>query len=305
MGFYRVSDVKNGEKKSFFVPCCLVPRFPPAPSPPRGVKGSWNTQFGFFGLDRGVDSGRCGAGLFAQIGKRCGRSRWIGLFPCGTSLFPRFPPAPSPPRGVKGSLNTQFGFFGPDRGFDSGRYGAGLFAQIGERRSRSQWMGAWRGCESGATSTSGRGCGGARARSALTSVCEVSAANEHTRAPQAIGRAEQRSGGRIRAGACLSVASLRPTPGDASSARNPEGARPLVRLFFGYFLLAKQKKVTRPTGRNRYSKTCLSFAYFSLAKQRKVRPAAGQIYAQKNLFFAYFLLAKQKKVTRPTGRNLT
>ena len=176
MGFYRVSDVKNGEKKSFFVPCCLVPRFPPAPSPPRGVKGSWNTQFGFFGLDRGVGAGGCGAGWLAPMGERCGRSKWID---------------------------------------------------------------DWRGCGSSA-----------RARSVTASVCKVSAANEHTRTPQAIGRAEQRSGGRIRAGACLSVASLRPTPGDASSARHPAGARPLARL---------------------------SFAYFSLAKQRKVRPAAGQI----------------------------
>ena len=85
-------------------------------------------------------------------------------FPCGTFVyprclvprsppagvkksfyfFPRFPPAPSPPRGVKGSLNTQFGFFGPDRGFGSRRYGAGLFAQIGKRRSRSQGLNAWR-----------------------------------------------------------------------------------------------------------------------------------------------------------------
>jgi hypothetical protein len=174
--------------------------------------------------------------------------------PGGTSFFPRFPPAPSPPGGVKGSLNTQFGFFGPDRGVGAGGCGAGLFIPIGERRSRSQGLNAWRGCESGATSTSGRGCGGARARNAPTSVCKVSAANEHTRASWAIGRAEQRSGDRIRAGACLSVASLRTTPGDASSARYPAGARPLARLFFGYFLLAKQKKVTRPSGRNRYSK---------------------------------------------------
>jgi hypothetical protein len=210
MGFYRVSDVKNGEKKSFFVPCCLVPRFPPAPSPPRGVKGSLNSQFGFFGPDAGIGAGRCGAGLFAQIG---------------------------------------------------------------ELRSRSQWMGAWRGCESGTAraSASGRGC--ARARSALTSVCKVSAANEHTRTPQAIGRAEQRSGDRIRAGACLSVASLRTTPGGASSARHPEGARPLARLFFGYFLLAKQKKVTRPTGRNRYSKPCLSFAYLFFGEAKKSKSA--------------------------------
>ena len=89
---------------------------------------------------------------------------------------------------------------------------------------------------------------GAAAAAARRGVCKVSAANEHTRPPAAIGRAEQRSGGRIRAGACLSVASLRPTPGGASSARYPAGARPWARL---------------------------SFAYFSLAKQRKVRPAAG------------------------------
>jgi len=157
--------------------------------------------------------------------------------PGGTSFFPRFPPAPSPPRGVKGSLNTQFGFFGPDRGVSAGGYGASLFARMGKRCGRSQRIDDWRGCASSART----------ARSMTASVCNVSAANEHTRTPQAIGRAEQRSGDRIRAGACLSVASLRTTPGGASSARYPKGARPLARLFFGYFLLAKQKKVTRPS----------------------------------------------------------
>jgi len=94
---------------------------------------------------------------------------------------------------------------------------------------------------------------GAAATAARKGGCKVSAANEHTRPPAAIGRAEQRSGARIRAGACLSVASLRTTPGGASSARHPAGARPWARLFFAYFLLAKQKKVSRPTGRNRFS----------------------------------------------------
>ncbi len=60
--------------------------------------------------------------------------------------------------------------------------------------------------------------------------------------PAAIGRAEQRSGARIRAGACLSVASLRPTPGDVSSARHPEGARPLARLSFAYLFFGEAKK---------------------------------------------------------------
>ena len=57
-----------------FSPAVFVPRFPPAPSPPRGVKGSLNSQFGFFGPDRGVGAGGCGAGLLAQIGERCGPS---------------------------------------------------------------------------------------------------------------------------------------------------------------------------------------------------------------------------------------
>ena len=156
---------------------------------------------------------------------------------CSPLVCPPLPPRPVTPAGVKGSLNSQFGCFAPDTGVGAGGCGACLLAQIGKRCGRSQRIDDWRGCASSA-------------RSMPASVCNVSAANEHTRSPAAIGRAEQRSGDRIRAGACLSVASLRTTPGDASSARNPEGARPLVRLFFGYFLLAKQKKVTRPTGRN-------------------------------------------------------
>ena len=172
---------------------------------------------------------------------------------CGTLVYPPLPPRPFTPVGVKGSLKTQFGFFGLDAGVGAGGCGAGLFIPIGERRSRSQRLNAWRGCESGTAraSASGRGCG--CARSALRRVQGERSERAHA-APLAIGRAEQRSGARIRVGACLSVASLRPTPRGASSARHPEGARPLARLFFGYFLLAKQKKVTRPTGRNLSSK---------------------------------------------------
>jgi len=44
-------------------------------------------------------------------------------------------------------------------------------------------------------------------------------------------------------------ASLGKPPGSPSSARNPRsGHRPKGRLFFAYFLLAKQKKVRRPQG---------------------------------------------------------
>jgi hypothetical protein len=68
--------------------------------------------------------------------------------------------------------------------------------------------------------------------------------------PAPLGRAEQRSVGRIRAGACLSAASLRQTPPNVSSAGNPAGARSTARLLFAYFLLAKQEKVSRPPGRD-------------------------------------------------------
>ena len=153
---------------------------------------------------------------------------------CPALVCPPLPPRPFTPAGVKGSWNSQFGFFEPDRDFGASACDAVLRAERDVRGSRSPWLGAWRGCVS----------------SAPSSVCKVSAANEHTRASWAIGRAEQRSAARIRLGACLSEASLRPIPGGASSAGHPAGARPWARLFFGYFLLAKQKKVARPTGRN-------------------------------------------------------
>ena len=78
--------------------------------------------------------------------------------------------------------------------------------------------------------------------------------------PAAIGRAEQRSGDRIRAGACLSVASLRPTPGGASSARHPAGARPLARLSFAYLFFGEAKKSKaggRPNLRTKTPSLCL------------------------------------------------
>ncbi len=53
-----------------------------------------------------------------------------------------------------------------------------------------------------------------------------------------------------RAGDCLSEASSSQTPPDTSSARHRVAARTSARLYFGYFHLAKQKKVTRPPGRN-------------------------------------------------------
>ncbi len=62
------------------------------------------------------------------------------------------------------------------------------------------------------------------------------------------GCAEERKSRRIRAGTCLSEASLCQTPTGLSTARCPaaqrRGRRQRGRLFFAYFLLAKQKKVS-------------------------------------------------------------
>jgi len=125
-------------------------------------------------------------------------------------FVPRFPPAPSPPRGVKGGLNSQFGCFGPDRDLGAAGCGTGLGAAIGKRSCRSEWIGAWR------VHSSGTVCAQMRVQGERS---------ERAHAPHwPLGRAEQRSGARIRAGACLSVASLRTTPGGASSARQPDRA---------------------------------------------------------------------------------
>ena len=152
-------------------------------------------------------------------------------------VFVFFTPIPQPltPGGGKGSLNSRFG---------------GVASAVLLR------FGAWRGL---AQTIDGGGAHPMRAlldRSAaefgalsFSARCLRQQASAGFGSPRHWGRAEQRSGGRIRAGACLSAASLRTTPPHASSARDPAGARSLARLFFGYFLLAKQKKVTRPPGR--------------------------------------------------------
>ena len=92
-----------------------------------------------------------------------------------------------------------------------------------------------------------------------TPACNVSAANEPfgrssrsgraERYPPPLGRAEQRSSVRIKALALFERSEFASVPNAASSARNPKGTD-VARLFFGYFFLAKQKKVTRPPGRD-------------------------------------------------------
>ena len=78
---------------------------------------------------------------------------------------------------------------------------------------------------------------------------EVREADEPRGIPPPLGRAEQRSSVRIKALALFERSEFASAPNAASSARNPKGTD-VARLFFGYFFLAKQKKVTRPPGRD-------------------------------------------------------
>jgi len=209
------------------VPCgaaFVCPPFPPAPSPPAGTKGSLNSPFGFFAPTTVLLAGRRG---FA-----CGVADRV---PCGVAfVFPPFPPAPSPPAGTKGSLNSRFGFFAPNGVLLAGGCGALLVAYMGGRGGRSEWLTG----------------GSADRRDAAIAVHDVRASERVRGCSLPFDRAEQRSGARIRAGACLSAASLRPTPSGASSAGQPEGPRSTARLSFAYFSLAKQRKVSRLPGRN-------------------------------------------------------
>ena len=211
---------------------------------------------------------------------------------------PHFPPAPSPPAGTKGSLNSQFDFVAPTTVLLGRGCGALLVAYMGWRGGRSQWLtggSADRGCP-------GRGFVTRR----RVDRCDAALAAHDVRASERarglllpFGRAEQRSGARIRAGACLSEASLRPTPSGASSARQPAGPRPLARLSFAYFSLAKQRKVSRPSGRN---PVCAGTLRPTPSGASSARQPEGP-RSSARLSFAYFSLAKQRKVSRPQGRN--
>ena len=94
-----------------------------------------------------------------------------------------------------------------------------------------------------------------------TPSCNVSAANKpHGRGSRSgravwyskppLGRAEQRSSVRIKTLALFERSEFASVPNAASSARDRVSGTDVARLFFGYFFLAKQKKVTRPPGRD-------------------------------------------------------
>ena len=145
-------------------------------------------------------------------------------------------PQPLTPSGVRGAFNSRFG---------------GLTSATRSRLGMACWFAQ---TFSGGGAHPMRALRGAGAAGIGFLYWQARCLHKQTSAGVGIsrhwGRAEQRSGGRIRAGACLSVASLRTTPPHASSARDPAGARSLARLSFAYFSLAKQRKVSRLPGRN-------------------------------------------------------
>ena len=149
-----------------------------------------------------------------------------------------FSPIPQPltPSGVRGAFNSRFG-----GGASATRLRLGTFCGFAQTvdGGGAHPMRALLG-----RSAMGIGCLNWQARCLRKQTSAGVGISRHW------GRAEQRSGGRIRAGACLSVASLRTIPPHASSARDPAGARSLARLSFAYFSLAKQRKVSRPPGRD-------------------------------------------------------
>ncbi len=257
----------------------VCPHIRPAPSPPAGTEGGLNWQFGFVAAP-------------AVLLVKCS----CAYVPCGAALVcPHIPPAPSPPAGTKGSLNSQFDFVAPTTVLLARGCDALLVAYMGGRGGRSQWLTGG----SPDTRRASRCRADRRSAAAAVDAHDVRASERARSSSGPFGRAEQRSGARIRAGACLSEASLRPTPSGASSARQPEGPRPSARLYFAYFSLAEQRKVSRPSGRNpvcagtlRPTPSGASGAW---------QPAGPRSTAR--LFFGYFLLAKQKKVARPPGRN--
>ena len=103
-----------------------------------------------------------------------------------------------------------------------------------------------------------------------------------------LGRAEQRSSVRIKTLALFERSEFASVPNAASSARDPKGTD-VARLFFGYFFLATQKKVTRLPGRNPAS------------HRREVNPANQT--PQNKLSLLTSFRQSQKKVNRLPGRN--
>ena len=161
----------------------------------------------------------------------------------GSVFTSPIPPRPFTPAGVKGSCKSGFGGCAPNTVLQQFGCDAVLMGGVGARGGRRVGVALTCSITSSAS---------AATRDTRLRACNVRA-SERARCPRfptPFGRAEQRSSARIRAGACLSEASLRATPSVASSTGNRAAARPTARLSFAYFSLAKQRKVRRLPGRN-------------------------------------------------------
>ena len=268
------------------VPCgaaFFYPHFPPAPSPPAGAKGGFNSQFGCFAPTTVLLARSCGAILVAYMGGRGGRSEWITGGSADRGCSGRGFVARRRVGGCDASRCDAAAVAHDVRASERARSCSGPFGRAEQRSGARIRAGA---CLSEASlrltpsGTSGAWQpAGPRPLARLSFAYFSLAKQRKVSRPQAetrylqvsrkifllrrhrnamtkqpfplpFGRAEQRSGARIRAGACLSEASLRLTPSGTSGAWQPAGPRPLARLSFAYFSLAKQRKVSRPSGRN-------------------------------------------------------
>jgi hypothetical protein len=134
------------------------------------------------------------------------------LFPCGALGFPPLPPRPVTPAGVKGSLNSQFGCVAPNTELSAGGCGALLLAGMGARSSRSN--------------------------------------RRKMYFPTAIENVPSSAAWGGSGLALFERSEFSQTPPHASSAGNRAAARSQAGLSFAYFSLAKQRKVSRPPGRD-------------------------------------------------------
>jgi hypothetical protein len=135
------------------------------------------------------------------------------LFPCGALGLPPLPPRPFTPAGVKGSFNSRFGLGAPNTELLAQGCDAFLRACMGGRGGRSNRP---------------------RAMSFPTAI-------ENVPSSAAWGGSGL---------ALFERSEFSQTPPHASSAGNRAAARSQARLSFAYFSLAKQRKVSRPPGRD-------------------------------------------------------
>jgi hypothetical protein len=136
----------------------------------------------------------------------------LAMVPCGAAWLPPLPPRPFTPAGVKGSLNSRFGFVAPNTELVARGCGALLWARMGARSSRSN--------------------------------------RREMSFPSAIENVPSSAAWGGSGLALFERSEFSQTPPHASSAGNRAAARSQARLSFAYFSLAKQRKGRRLPGRD-------------------------------------------------------